>query len=253
MPVRGIIFDMGGTLLHYNAPNTGWEDTEKLGARGVYHHLHTKDYILPPEEEAIETAWQHAISMWKSIAENYNPAALKLHHQLHDLAQLWGTGKLSVKLVDAITQAYMTAIQGHVYPLDHAAETLRVLREKGYRVGLISNTVWPGSAHQNDLERFGLLPYLEHLIFSADVEAWKPYAKIFQLGMEALDLKLDETIYVGDSLYFDVWGSQQAGLRSVWIEQERRWLPDGMDDITPDATIKQLPDLVDVVSQWNHE
>ncbi len=36
MPVRGVLFDMGGTLLHYSAPGANWEDTEKIGASGVY-------------------------------------------------------------------------------------------------------------------------------------------------------------------------------------------------------------------------
>jgi FMN phosphatase YigB (HAD superfamily) len=240
-------------LLHFNAPNTTWEDTEKRGAHSVYHHLRTAGYALPPEDEALESAWQHAINVWVAITENYNPAALKLSVQLRDLARLWGTDGLSAATMDAITLAYMTAIRGHVYPLDHAAETLRALREKGYRTGMISNTFWPGSAHHDDLARFGLLPYLEHLVFSSEAEAWKPYAEVFQLGLQALDLTPDETIYVGDSLYFDVWGAQQAGLRGVWIEQPRRWLPDGMDEVMPDATIKQLPDLLDVVSRWHHE
>jgi FMN phosphatase YigB (HAD superfamily) len=251
MPIRGIVFDLGGTLLHYNAPNSTWKDTEKLGARGVYRHLNADGYTLPPEDEALETAWQHAMTTWVSISEDYDPVALKLHLQLHALAQLWGTGELPPATVDAITQAYMSAIQDHVYPLDHAAETLRALRNGGYSLGLISNTVWPGSAHRTDLERFDLLPYLEHLIFSADAEVWKPYAEIFQISVDALDLTPDETIYVGDSLYFDVWGSQQAGLRAVWIEQDQPWLPEGMDEVTPDATIKQLPDLLDIVRQWN--
>lgn len=253
MPVRGIIFDMGGTLLHYNAPNTTWEDTERLGTRAMYAHLRAAGYTLPPEDAALEAAWQHATKLWVSISENYDPAALKLSKQLHALAQEWETGELPAALVDAITQAYMTAIQSHVYPLDNAVETLRTLREQGYRVGLISNTVWPGSAHRYDLERFDLLSYLDCLIFSGDVDAWKPYAEVFQLGLDALDLTADETIYVGDSLYFDVWGAQQAGLRSVWIEQARRWMPDGMDDVTPDATIQRLPNLLDVVNRWNHE
>jgi len=54
---------------------------------------------------------------------------------------------------------------------------------------------------------------------------------------------------VGDSLYFDVWGAQQAGLRAVWIEQRHRWMPDGLE-ATPDATIQSLAQLVTVVEQW---
>ena len=33
MPIRGVIFDLGGTLLHYKEAGTTWEDMEKRGAQ----------------------------------------------------------------------------------------------------------------------------------------------------------------------------------------------------------------------------
>jgi FMN phosphatase YigB (HAD superfamily) len=53
MPVRGVLFDMGGTLLHYSAPGANWEDTEKTGAAGVYALLQEADYELPSREQAL--------------------------------------------------------------------------------------------------------------------------------------------------------------------------------------------------------
>jgi putative hydrolase of the HAD superfamily len=108
--------------------------------------------------------------------------------------------------------------------------------------------MWPGASHLPDLEQHGLIGYLEHLIFSADVETWKPNKEIFQLGLAEFDLAPDEAAYVGDSMYFDIWGAQQAGMRGVWIEQPYPWLPDVQ--VTPDATIKTLPELLDVVDRW---
>ena len=72
MPVRGVIFDMGGTLLHYNAPNAEWEDTEKLGAAGVYKLLRKHGYTLLPEDEALDLAWDHAQSLWLTLLDKYD-------------------------------------------------------------------------------------------------------------------------------------------------------------------------------------
>jgi len=151
--------------------------------------------------------------------------------------------------VDELAGLYMSTIQSTVRPLDGAETTLRALRDSGLRTGLISNTHWPGEAHLYDLDRFGLTPYLEHLVFSSDAEAWKPAPDVFEMGLEGLDLAAGEAVYVGDSLYFDVWGAQQAGMRAVWIEQPDRWLPNGLT-AKPDATIAALPDLLDVLQQW---
>lgn len=248
MALRGILFDMGGTLLHYNAPDTTWEHTEKTGARGIYRHLHAAGYTLPPEPDALNAAWDHAHALWSDL-DAYDVADLKLHVQVRLIAERWGIRDVTPALADALAGAYMAAIQAHVTPLDGVRETLQALRERGLRVGLVSNTHWPGIFHQHDLDRFGLTPFLEHTVFSGDVEAWKPHAEIFQLGLEALGLTPDTAAYVGDSLYFDVLGAQRAGLRSVWIEQQHHWLPEGVT-VTPDATIKRLPDLLGVVEVW---
>jgi putative hydrolase of the HAD superfamily len=90
---------------------------------------------------------------------------------------------------------------------------------------------------------------LDDQVFSADAGAWKPHRDIFEMELTALALKPEEAIFVGDSLYFDVWGAQQAGLRGVWIEQKVRWLPDGLE-VTPDAIIQNLPELLDVIETW---
>lgn len=248
MPLRGVIFDMGGTLLHYNRDGKGWEDTEKIGARGVYQALDLAGYRLPPKDDALEQAWQFVFSVWIQL-HDYDVADLKLHTQIVRLAAEWGIVGLPSNIINAAAQAYMTAIQGHVRPLEGARDVLEQLRADGWRVGLISNTLWPGAAHRRDLDRYDLTPFIEHFIFSADVETWKPDRAIFEMSLDALALAPDEAVYIGDSLYFDVYGAQNAGLRGIWIEQPRRFLPPGMD-VTPDATIQRLADLPAVVDAW---
>ncbi len=249
MPVHGVLFDLGGTLLHYNAPDTTWEDTEKTGARSVYQRLLDEGLTLPPEAESLDAAWTGALAFWTQIIDRYDPKTLKMADFLRAMAAAWKVDSLTDALIEALGPVYMRAIQAHVYPLEGAADTLCALRERGLRIGLISNTIWPGTAHLEDLERHGLLDLIDHEIFSADAEAWKPRREVFQLGLDALDLSAAETIFVGDALYHDIWGAQQAGMRAVWIEQERTWTPDGII-VQPDATIRRLPELLELVEAW---
>jgi len=251
MALRGIIFDMGGTLLHYSPPGQGWEAMERLGAQGVYYYLRELGYELPHEEDALSVAWETAFSFWQAINEQ-DVSQIKLGNQVAALARRWGVTGLEPAQLEALVAAYMQGIQAIVAPLEGAVETLDALRERGLRIGLISNTLWEGRYHRGDLDRWGLTPYLEVLVFSADVEAWKPYGAVFRRALEALDLRPEEAVYVGDSLYFDVYGAQQAGLRGVWIEQAQRDLPKELD-VTPDATIRALPELIPLVDRWRRD
>ncbi|HVO69425.1 MAG TPA: HAD family hydrolase [Aggregatilineaceae bacterium] len=249
MTLHGVIFDLGGTLLHYTAPGGSWEDTEKTGAKAVYDLLYEAGYPLPPLVQALATAWDQALAMWSRLIRTPDTSDLYLNRQLGLLARRWGVDGIPPEMLDALAGAYMAAIQSYVRPLDGAVDTLRGLRGRGLRTGLISNTIWPGSSHRRDLDRYGLTPYLDDQVFSADAGAWKPHRDIFEMELTALALKPEEAIFVGDSLYFDVWGAQQAGLRGVWIEQKVRWLPDGLE-VTPDAIIQNLPELLDVIETW---
>jgi FMN phosphatase YigB (HAD superfamily) len=120
MPLRGVLFDLGGTLLHYNAPNTSWEDTEKTGARGVYRQLHGEGYALPPESEALDTAWDHALAFWSQVTNHYDPKTLKLDRFVRSLAARWSINSLPNTLVESLGVDFMRGIQAHVHPLDGA-------------------------------------------------------------------------------------------------------------------------------------
>lgn len=248
MTMRGVLFDMGGTLLHYKPEGKEWEDAEKIGALGVYKRLLEHQHILPPEDEAMDKAWAYVYALWNNL-DAYDVKQLKLSHQLIKMAEQWGIQNLAPELVESLSEAYMEAIRSHVRPTDGALETLQILKAQGYQIGLVSNTIWPGQVHLEHMEYFGLLPYCDDTIFSSDVDAWKPHADIFEMGLKRLNLQADEAVFVGDSLYFDVWGAKQSGIRAVWIEQPHLWLPDGIQ-VVPDASIKRLPELIDVLDGW---
>lgn len=248
MPVRGVIFDLGGTLLHYREIGSTWEAMEKRGARAAYVRLRESGYEMSPETEAVESAWEYLFEVWSHL-DAYVLSELTLRHQLQQVVHRWGLDGLAPELLDQLVVAYIQAIQSIVVPLEGAGDTLRALRSQGLKIGLISNTIWPGSFHRQDMERYHLTPFFDDLIFSSDAGAWKPHREVFQRSLNALHVSPEEAIFVGDSLYFDVWGSQQAGLRGVWIEQEHAWQPAGMN-IKPDAAVRELPELLNVLRSW---
>jgi putative hydrolase of the HAD superfamily len=149
-------------------------------------------------------------------------------------------------LVEA-ARRYALPIREGLVAADGAAATLAALREAGYRIGLISNTIWPAELHIEDLEEIGLLHYLEHLTFSGEIGIWKPNRQIFQHALDALGVAPEHAVFVGDSPREDIVGAHAAGMRAIWIRS--REFPLG--DVQPDAMIETLPELLPILEHWH--
>lgn len=243
MQVQGVLFDMGGTLLRYHPPGGDWEMMEKAGMRAMLDMFTQMGYVAP--DDAVEQGWNHIREAWISLGRGVDRAMLRLGYQLRALTKTWGWS-LSVDEVSIAEHAFTSGSQIYVRPFEGALQTLQALKARGLPVGLISNTIWRGSTHQYDLTHFGMWPYLDFALFSSDELAWKPYETIFERAVERMGLAPKDVVYVGDSLFFDVYGSQQAGLKAIWIEQATKWWPPelGVDDIIPDAAVTAIDEVL---------
>ena len=155
--------------------------------------------------------------------------------------------KLPEDTVTEITTAYCDSF--YVFPPrvhEDAAETLKQVKDDGYRVGLISNTgMTPGYAFRVFMEEKGLAEYFDSMAFSDEMLLAKPSVPMFQRTLEELGAEAGETVHVGDHLRNDVLGAKEAGLRTIWIEtyDDRREVV----EVVPDVTVKTLGEVADGV------
>jgi FMN phosphatase YigB (HAD superfamily) len=130
-------------------------------------------------------------------------------------------------------------------------ETLTALHEQGLKLALISNTFWAADLHDRHLRERGLLDLLPQRTYSCDTPHVKPHPSIFRDTLANLGVEAGQAAYVGDRLDVDVGGAQAVGMRGVLILSP--YVEPGADakgSITPDATIEELPDLLDKVARW---
>ncbi|MBI5355388.1 MAG: HAD family hydrolase [Candidatus Aenigmarchaeota archaeon] len=92
---------------------------------------------------------------------------------------------------------------------DDVKETLLELKERGYRLGLISNTVSPNV--KDFLKREGFDGIFEFQIYSHEEGVKKPSKQLFEKAQKFLGLKPEECAYVGDTFDKDVAGAHGAG------------------------------------------
>lgn len=242
--IRAVIFDMGGTLIRFARLGSGsWREFETPGIRGVYRYLLSQGHPIASHEDAfVEVMFDRLAEGWEQSTGGH------INLRAHDLIAR-SAADHALQLDDAMLREaaihYARPTREGLQAAPGAAETLATLRDWGLRIGLISNTVWPGELHMEDLDQIGVLPYLEHLIFSGDLGFWKPQPQVFQHALDALGVRAEEALFVGDSPREDILGAQGIGMRAVWVESAE--FPLG--DVVPDETIRELPDLLPIVGR----
>ena len=120
-------------------------------------------------------------------------------------------------LAEAV-RVYFSAEEERIVPLDGALETLEFLRERGARIGLLSNAT-DGRYVERVAIRLGMRPYFDPFLVSADLGVRKPRAEAFRAVLERWSLPAPSVAMVGDSLYHDVSGANRLGLFTVHFAQ----------------------------------
>ncbi|MBD5784690.1 HAD family hydrolase [Cellulosimicrobium terreum] len=93
-------------------------------------------------------------------------------------------------------------------------ELLRIAREHGIRVGIVSNA-HSGRAHRALLAQHDLADSFGVQVYSDEVGIRKPHPAIIELAARALGTTPDRTWYVGDTLDRDVVAGRRAGVGAV--------------------------------------
>ena len=93
--------------------------------------------------------------------------------------------------------------------------TLKALREKGYRLGMITN----GDAYGQNakIDSGNLRQYFDVILVSGTVGISKPDPAIYALALEQLGTEKQSALFVGDNPKTDILGAQNAGIDSFLL------------------------------------
>ncbi|HEY0888089.1 MAG TPA: HAD family hydrolase [Nocardioides sp.] len=126
------------------------------------------------------------------------------------------------------------------------------LRADGISVGVLSNTIWPREWHVGYFERDGVYELVDGDVYTSEIPWTKPSPHAFQAAMAAVGATdPSRCVYVGDRLYDDVWGAQQAGLRAIHVPHST--IPPeqlGRAVGVPDAVAHRLSDIPQILARW---
>ena len=127
----------------------------------------------------------------------------------------------------------------------HTHALLESLRDRGLKLGLVSNAFDPGWLLHGDLEQMGIEQRLDFSVFSSEVGMRKPHPVIFERALDALGVEAERTLFVGDRLYEDVRGASELGMTTVqalWFRADEH--PEGAE---PDHQAFTQLDVLNVI------
>ncbi|MEM2875697.1 MAG: HAD family hydrolase [Candidatus Bathyarchaeia archaeon] len=161
-------------------------------------------------------------------------------------------------MLEYIHELYVSSFDVDVVP--GAEDVLEYLKNK-YRLALISNA--SSEIPRYAIRKFGLEKYFEVVVVSRDIGVRKPDPEIFRFTLKKLELTSCETVHVGDSIYSDVAGAKNTGMKAILVDkrQDELELPDHLEkvmettkvnfpsikDVKPDYIINSVIDLMNVL------
>ncbi len=133
--------------------------------------------------------------------------------------------------------------------LDGTKELLGELRNRGLKIGLISNTgLTSPQTYSEWFGQHGILEGFDFLAFSNGQSVAKPDAEIFEITLANLGVNAKRSLHVGDNMHTDVAGAAAIGMSTVWVRGGTNSPVE--TTIKPNYTVDSAIELPAIVDEW---
>ncbi len=154
------------------------------------------------------------------------------------------SGKVDPKILASGIVAYRRVKSGHLVPYPHVQHTLIKLKEKGIKLGIVTDAprkqAWLRLAELNLTEFFDVVVTLE------DTGRLKPSKMPFKQAINHLFLKPEEILFVGDNPRRDIAGAKKVGMKTALAEYGL--LAKSKKTVKSDFYLKDISDLIKIVA-----
>lgn len=218
-PVQAVLLDAGGVLLDLDYAFLA----RLLAARGVDAAL---DRLAEAESYA-RTAIDRRVREGGRVGEAWRDYFRILLARVSTPAgEVEGT-------IDALWETHQRSGLW-TRAIDGAPQTLRALRQAGFRLGVVSNAE---GRVARDLDNAGYGALFETVVDSHLVGVEKPDPAIFRIALERMGIDPRATLFLGDVPAVDVAGAKAAGLRPVLLDRH---------DLYPDLDVPRLRSITEL-------
>jgi putative hydrolase of the HAD superfamily len=228
--IDAVVFDWGGTL-------TPWHDIDLV-------------HMWRDVARVVDASRADELGAALAAAEDEVWDRARLDHRSGTIDEVFVACGLTG--YEAVLAHYAELWEPHTHLDPDAPALFAGLRERGIKIGVLSNTLWPRDVHDRVFARDGVLDLIDGAVYTSEIKWTKPHPDAFRAALAAVEVAdASRAVFVGDRLFDDIHGAKAVGMRAVLVPHSNIPLRQrGHTDGEPDAVVQRLGDVLDVVDSW---
>ncbi len=209
MAYTDLIFDLYGTLvdIHTEEDDLVWEKT------ALYFGFYGAHYT-PAELKAAFAAAMAARQAKAGQSYECFPD-IPFEQVMAELFVAKGVTENADALGMNAAQLFRICSIEYVKLYPHVLEALETLRQKGYRLWLLSNAQRAFTAYE--LRALKLTDCFDGILLSSDYQCRKPDVRFFRALLETHGLHAENCLMIGNDRDTDIAGAQHAGIDTLYM------------------------------------
>jgi len=241
--IKGIIFDLGNTLLRFTGD---WEAVTRAGAEAMATWYFKSKRIKIDGPALVDTFLGERAAAIRQA--NETQAEVLAQTSLQNALEKIEAPARTKAMIEAALKIYFEQEEALWQPYDDTIETIKQLHQQGFRLGLYSNAT-DDPLIRRLINRNHLRPWLSPTFSSAGCGWRKPKREPFDLIAGRWGLPADQIVMVGDTLNADILGAQNAGMSGILVTMDEA--PSNAENrhIQPVAVAERLSNIPDIVKR----
>lgn len=224
MKYKAVLFDLDDTLLDFDAGN-------RIAVNTLMDEIGYFDKDRYDQYEEINSMCWSALEKGELTIEELRPKRLEIFFE-----------KYGVKAdLNKAVERFEELLGQQSILFSDSEEVLKKISNI-LPVGIITNGI--KHIQRNRLSKSVIMNYVSCLVISDEIGVTKPNKEIFEYALNLMNVKADECLMIGDGIYSDVLGANNAGIDMCYLNKNNKSLPEGT---SCKYMIKELKDCVDIV------
>jgi len=246
--IRGIIFDLGMTLLHFTGD---WNSVLEESWQSLAGYLIDKGYEI--EKDVFINAFRELYESryYERAVDHIEQPTTEIFRQV--MVQ-FGYDQLETADIEKAMDHFYTLSEAHWTPRGLVNSVLDDLKSEGYRLALISNAGDTPNVKRL-LDKGNLKDYFDPILISAGEGIRKPHVGLYQKVLQAWDLAPEKVVMIGDSLMEDILGAQRSEIHQIWMK-EHVDTPQNYQvslQICPEAVADKFQEIPGIIREMSRE